>query len=468
MKTKKNIKTNTSWGGRFKKEVSGKTQSFTSSLDVDRRLYLEDIIGSIEYAKSLKKAKILTSTELKKITSGLKLVLKDIENENFNWSDELEDVHMNIEAALVKKIGLAGKKIHTGRSRNDQVATDMKLYLRSSVKELQENITFAQLEVVKLAEKHYKTIMPGFTHMQIAQPVTLGHHMMAWYEMLQRDFDRFKDSLNRMNSLPLGSAALSGSRYKIDRKSLATNLGFSDVTQNSIDSVSDRDFIIELAASASILGMHLSRFCEEIVLWSSTQFNYVEISEEFCTGSSIMPQKKNPDVAEIIRGRSSRNFSALTGLLSLMKNLPLAYNRDMQEDKKYIFETLDSCIESLDIFAPMIKSLKVNSKKMQNDCYLGQITATDLADYLVMEGMPFRKAHEVVGKAVVFAEKQKLQLFQLDIKDLQKFSKLIKNDVYSFLDPEKTIYTRNMIGGTSPKQVIRQVKKAKIKLKSRK
>jgi argininosuccinate lyase len=214
--------------------------------------------------------------------------------------------------------------------------------------------------------------------------------------------------------------------------------------------------------------MHLSRFCEEIVLWSSTQFNYVEISEEFCTGSSIMPQKKNPDVAEIIRGRSSRNFSALTGLLSLMKNLPLAYNRDMQEDKKYIFETLDSCIESLDIFAPMIKSLKVNSKKMQNDCYLGQITATDLADYLVMEGMPFRKAHEVVGKAVVFAEKQKLQLFQLDIKDLQKFSKLIKNDVYSFLDPEKTIYTRNMIGGTSPKQVIRQVKKAKIKLKSRK
>ena len=464
----KSTTSNLAWGGRFKKGSNLKTQTFTSSLNIDKRLYKEDIKGSQEYAKALHKAKILDSTELKKVIKGLNTIRKEIEANKFDWSEDLEDVHMNIEKALVKKIGNTGKKLHTGRSRNDQVVTDVKLNIKLLVETLQMKILSVQKELIKLAEKNYKTIMPGFTHLQIAQPITFGHHLLAWFEMLDRDFDRFSDSVKRMNYLPLGSAALSGSSYTIDRKTLAKNLGFSGVTKNSLDAVSDRDFLIEIASSVSILGNHLSRFCEELVLWSSYQFNYIELDEEFCTGSSIMPQKKNPDVAEIIRGKSSRSIAALIGLLTLMKSLPLAYNRDMQEDKIYIFETLDNSIESLDIFAPMIKSLQINKKKMADDCNLGQITATDLADYLVVKKMPFRKAHEVVGKIVLFAEKNHIQLFELELKELQSFSKLIKNDVYKALDPKKTIYTRTNIGGTSPKQVIKQIKNAKAKIQSRK
>ena len=468
MAAKKSTKSNSTWGGRFKSPISLETRSFTNSLETDKRLYLEDIKGSMAYAKALKKANVLKASELKKISSGLNSLLKEIETGKFKWNEDLEDVHMNIEYALVKKIGVAGKKIHTGRSRNDQVSTDLRLYLKTSTKVLQNKITLVQKSIVDLAEKHYKSLMPGFTHMQIAQPVTFGHHMMAWFEMLERDYDRFNDSLKRLDIMPLGSAALSGSSYKIDRKTLAKDLGFSGITRNSLDAVSDRDFLLELAASASILGVHLSRFCEEIILWSSTQFSYIELAEQFCTGSSIMPQKKNPDVAELIRGRSSRSISSLIGLLSLMKNLPLSYNRDMQEDKRHYFETLDNCLESLDIFSSLVGTLKVNVNRMKKDCDLGQITATDLADYLVSKNMPFREAHEIVGKAVMLAEEKKLQLFELELEELRTFSSLIKKDVYNSLNPEKTIYTRNIEGGTSPNQVIKQVKKAKARLKSRK
>ncbi|MDG2061670.1 MAG: argininosuccinate lyase [SAR86 cluster bacterium] len=466
----KKTKSNKSWGGRFNKETNSMAENFTNSLDVDKRIYLEDIKGSIEYGKALNKAGILTRNDLKKIISGLKSIQKEIELNKFKWLYNLEDVHMNIESALVKKIGNAGKKIHTGRSRNDQVATDLKLYLKELIKNLQKNITKSQIIIASLAEKHHKSIMPGFTHMQIAQPITLGHHLLAWFEMLQRDYERFADGLKRMDEMPLGSAALSGSRYKIDRSLLAKKLGFARITKNSLDAVSDRDFLIEIASSASILGVHLSRFCEELVLWSSSQFNYVDIGEEFCTGSSIMPQKKNPDVAEIIRGRSSRNISSLLGLLTLMKNLPLSYNRDMQEDKAYIFNSLDNCIESLDIFSSMLKTVKINKAKMKEDCYIGHITATDLADYLVMKDIPFRKSHEIVGKAVAYAEDKGVQLFELNLNELKKFSKLISSDVYNSLDPNKTIYLRNKTGGTSPDQVLKASRKAKevIKLRQKK
>ena len=445
-------------GWRFEEGASNLTQSFTSSIDIDKALYEVDIKGSIAYAETLKEAKVINQKEFLKIKKGLIKILAEIESGKFKWEESLEDVHMNIESALAKKAGNAAKKLHTGRSRNDQVATDLRMFLSIKIGEALKNITSVQKEIIKQAEKHISSIMPGFTHLQIAQPVTFGHHLMAWHEMLERDYSRLVDAKNRMNVMPLGSAALSGSRYKINRSLLAKKLGFQSLSRNSIDAVSDRDCVIETASTLSILGVHLSRICEEIVLWSSSQFDYVYLSDEVCTGSSIMPQKKNPDVAELIRGGSSKTIANLMGLLSLMKNLPLSYNRDLQEDKEFIFESMDYSNDSLLLLSLLIQGMKANVKKMEEDCSLGQITATDLADYLVDKSMPFRKAHETVGKIVAYAESKKVQIFELEITELRKFSKLISEDVSSHLDPLKSINYRKLVGGTAPSQIIKEIK----------
>ena len=466
--TKKEKKVNPLWGGRFDSGINELAQSFSASIDIDKRLFEADIKGSIAYAEVLKDAKLINTSELSKIKKGLAKILKEIKEDKFHWDPALEDVHMNIESRLVKIAGTAAKKIHTGRSRNDQVVTDLRLFLMDKIADLLNLLTLLQKSIVRKAEENSETIMPGFTHLQIAQPVTFGHHLMAWYEMLSRDYSRLQDASERMSVLPLGSAALSGTRFNINRELLKRKLGFKEISKNSMDAVSDRDFVLELASVLSIIGIHLSRICEEIVIWSSSQFNYVELSDEFCTGSSIMPQKKNPDMAELIRGGSSKTIANLTGLLALMKNLPLTYNRDLQDDKEYIFSSIDFSEDSLALLTVLINAIEPNKAKMKQDCFQGQITATDLADYLVEKDMPFRQAHEVVGKIVALAESKDLQIFELELSELRKFSKLIQEDVKDYLDPQKTILSRKQTGGTAPSQVKKEIKKAKLTLERRK
>ena len=466
--TKKKKKVNPLWGGRFESGTSDLAQSFSSSIDIDKRLFKADIKGSIAYAEILKNAKLINSTELSKIKKGLKKILEEIRQDKFNWDPALEDVHMNIESRLVKVVGVAAKKIHTGRSRNDQVATDLRLYLIEKTNDIQNLLTLLQETILKKAEQNIDSLMPGLTHLQIAQPVTFGHHLMAWNEMLSRDFSRLEDAKPRMGIMPLGSAALSGTRFSIDRKLLAKKLGFTEISRNSMDAVSDRDFVLELASTLSIIGIHLSRICEEIIIWASSQYNYINLSDEVCTGSSIMPQKKNPDMAELIRGGSSKTIANLIGLLSLMKNLPLTYNRDLQEDKEFIFNSVDFSENSLTILSLIIDGMEPNIEKMKQDCFTGQITATDLADYLVEKNMPFRQAHEVVGKIVAYAESKEVQIFELDITELKKFSKLIEKDVIGYLNPEKTVLSRRQTGGTAPSQVRKEIKIAKRALSKRK
>ena len=466
--TKKEKKVNPLWGGRFDSGINELAQSFSASIDIDKRLFEADIKGSIAYAEALKDAKLINTSELSKIKKGLAKILKEIKEDKFHWDPALEDVHMNIESRLVKVAGTAAKKIHTGRSRNDQVATDLRLFLMDKIADLLNLLTLLQKSIVRKAEENSETIMPGFTHLQIAQPVTFGHHLMAWYEMLSRDYSRLQDASERMSVLPLGSAALSGTRFDINRELLKRKLGFKEISKNSMDAVSDRDFVLELASVLSIIGIHLSRICEEIVIWSSSQFNYVELSDEVCTGSSIMPQKKNPDMAELIRGGSSKTIANLTGLLALMKNLPLTYNRDLQDDKEYIFSSIDFSEDSLALLTIVINGMEPIKDKMKQDCFQGQITATDLADYLVEKNMPFRQAHEVVGKIVALAESKNLQIFELDFSELRKFSKLIQEDVKDYLDPQKTILSRKQTGGTAPSQVKKEIKKAKLTLERRK
>ena len=462
----KNYKTtNPLWGGRFKTGVADLAQSFSASVDVDKRLAFADIQGSTGYAEVLNEAGLINSRELSSIKKGLNQIKKEIEQDKFIWDPSLEDVHMNIESRLVEIAGAAAKKIHTGRSRNDQVSTDLRLYLKSSIDDISDLTRNLQSAILVKANNYFATIMPGFTHMQIAQPVTFGHHLMAWYEMLERDLSRLSDTKKRMDVMPLGSAALSGTRFKINRRLLAKKLGFREISNNSMDAVSDRDFVIELASTLSVLGIHLSRICEEIVVWSSSQFNYIHLSDEVCTGSSIMPQKKNPDMAELVRGGSAKTIANLAGLLSLMKNLPLSYNRDMQEDKVFIFSSVDFSEKSLAILALIVDGLVPNEEQMRKDCFKGQITATDLADYLVEKKMPFREAHEVVGKIVSLAEKKGVQIFELELEEFQEYSKLIKKDVLNYLDPSKTVLTRTQYGGTSPSQVKKAINKAMKKLR---
>ncbi|MFL2706479.1 MAG: argininosuccinate lyase [Gammaproteobacteria bacterium] len=465
---KKEKKVNPLWGGRFESGMNDLAQSFSASIDVDKRLFEADIKGSIAYAEILKNAKLISSTELGKIKKGLNKILGEIRQDNFNWDPALEDVHMNIESRLVKIAGVAAKKIHTGRSRNDQVATDLRLFLMEKTNNIQNLLCLLQECILEKAEQNIESLMPGLTHLQIAQPVTFGHHLMAWYEMLLRDYYRLEDAKQRMSVMPLGSAALSGTRFNVDRKLLAKKLGFKEISRNSMDAVSDRDFVLELASALSIVGIHLSRICEEIIIWTSSQYNYVSLADEVCTGSSIMPQKKNPDMAELIRGGSSKTIANLIGLLSLMKNLPLTYNRDLQEDKEYIFNSIDFTEDSLALLSLVIDGMQPNIEKMKQDCFTGQITATDLADYLVEKNMPFRQAHEVVGKIVAHAESKDVQIFELDLSELKKFSRIIEQDVAGYLNPEKTVHSRRQTGGTSPSQVRKEINIARRDLSKRK
>ena len=461
---KKEKEINPLWGGRFESGTDDLAQSFSASIDIDKRLFEVDIKGSIAYAEILNVANLINSSELKKIKKGLNKILDEIKHDKFNWDPSLEDVHMNIESRLVKIAGTAAKKIHTGRSRNDQVATDLRLFLKDQIDEILNLLILLQKSLLKKADENTDTLMPGLTHLQIAQPVTFGHHLMAWFEMLSRDYSRLEDTKKRMDVMPLGSAALSGTRFNIDRKFLAKKLGFKDISRNSMDAVSDRDFVLELASSLSIVGIHLSRICEEIIIWSSSQYSYIHLSDEVCTGSSIMPQKKNPDMAELIRGGASKTIANLMGLLSLMKNLPLTYSRNLQDDKEYIFSSIDFTKDSLELLSLIIEGMEPNIEKMKSDCFTGQITATDLADYLVEKGIAFRKAHEIVGKIVAHAEKKKVQIFELEISELRKFSKIINEDVTNYLNPQKTILSRKQVGGTAPSQVKKEIKIAKKEL----
>jgi argininosuccinate lyase len=445
--------------------VTELVKRFTASIGFDQKLGLYDIEGSVAHAEMLAAQKIITQKDLKAIQSGLQSIQKEILAGTFKWSLDLEDVHLNIEKRLTDKIGEAGKKLHTGRSRNDQVATDLRLWLRETIDQTIQKIKTLQLSVVQLADKHQKTIMPGFTHLQVAQPVTFGHHLMAYYEMLQRDLTRFEDARKRMNQLPLGAAALAGTSYPIDRNRVAKKLKFDGVCENSLDAVSDRDFAIEFTFAASLLMTHLSRFSEELIMWSSPMFGFVEIADGFCTGSSIMPQKKNPDVPELVRGKTGRVTGHLMSLLMLMKAQPLAYNKDNQEDKEPLFDTANTILDVLTIYADMLKSISVNEKNMKEAALKGYATATDLADYLVIKGVAFRDAHEIVAKAVNTAIKKKCDLSELKIDELKKFSKMISSDVYSHLTLEGSIKSRNHTGGTSFEQVKKSIEKAKKRLK---
>jgi len=452
------------WAGRFDEPTDAFVEAFTASIGFDQRLYPYDIAGSIAHARMLARQGILSGEERDAIVAGLERIKGRIERSELTWSVALEDVHMNIEAALTADIGEPGKRLHTGRSRNDQVATDLRLWLRDEIDSLQAGIVRLQHALLDLAEREAATILPGFTHLQVAQPVTFGHHMMAWLEMLERDVGRLGDCRRRLNTMPLGAAALAGTTYPIDRAYTAELLGFDAPAENSLDAVSDRDFAIEFAAAASILMMHLSRFSEELIIWSSAQFGFVELSDAFCTGSSIMPQKKNPDVPELIRGKSGRIFGHLMALLTLMKGQPLAYNKDNQEDKEPLFDTADNLRGAIKVFTDMMAKLRCNRERMRAAAKQGFSTATDLADYLVRKGVPFRDAHEIVGKAVALCIKTERDLGKLDLAELRRFSPAIGGDVFAILTPEGSVAARNHVGGTAPEQVRSAIARARSRI----
>ncbi len=449
------------WGGRFTEPTDAFVEAFTASVTFDKRLYAHDIKGSIAHAQMLAHVAVLTVAESESIVGGLEAIKEEIEQGQFDWSIALEDVHMNIEARLIERIGDVGKKLHTGRSRNDQVATDIRLYLRDELVEILSELKRLQTALVDLADQEAETIMPGFTHLQTAQPVTFGHHLLAWFEMLKRDTGRLNDCAKRINVLPLGAAALAGTSYPIDRKYTAMLLGFDEVAENSLDAVSDRDFAIEFVAAAALTMTHLSRFSEELILWASAQFDFVELGDSFCTGSSIMPQKKNPDVPELVRGKTGRINGNLISLLTLMKGQPLAYNKDNQEDKEPLFDTVDNLKASLRVYADMIPAVKARKNNMYEAARSGFSTATDLADYLVRQGMPFRDAHEVVGKAVRLGVDSNRDLADMSLEELQGFSDRIDKDVFEVLTLEGSVAARNHLGGTAPKQVRSAVKRAR-------
>ena len=450
---------------RFAEATDAFVEVFTASVDFDKRMAQQDIQGSIAHATMLTHCGILTETERDAIISGLHQISDEIINGEFVWSIKQEDVHMNIEARLTDLIGIAGKKLHTGRSRNDQVATDIRLYLRSEVTHITNQLTRLQNAILDLAEQHADTIMPGFTHLQVAQPITFGHHLMAWFEMLVRDRERLQDCVKRINIMPLGAAALAGTSYPIDRNMTADLLGFSRPSANSLDSVSDRDFAIEFTAVGSITMMHLSRFSEELILWSSAQFDFIDMPDAFCTGSSIMPQKKNPDVPELVRGKSGRVTGHLMSLLMLMKSQPLAYNKDNQEDKEPLFDTADTLINCLRAYADMVPHLSAKKANMYNSAKRGFATATDLADYLVRKGMAFRDAHEVVGLAVRLGIDSQRDLSEISLAELQQFSALIAEDVFGFLTLEGSVAARKHIGGTAPDTVRNAIQTARLAMK---
>lgn len=445
------------WSGRFHEPVSELVKQYTASITFDQRLAQCDIEGSLAHAQMLQQAGVLSAEDLNAIQQGMREILHEIAAGKINWSVDLEDVHMNVEHLLTQKVGDAGKRLHTGRSRNDQVATDIRLWLREEIDRIVLLINDLQSALVDLAEKNAEVVMPGFTHMQVAQPVSFGHHMLAYVEMLGRDCERMQDCRHRVNRMPLGAAALAGTTFPINREVTARLLGFEAICQNSLDAVSDRDFAIEFTAAASILMMHLSRLSEELIYWMSPCFGFIDIADRFCTGSSIMPQKKNPDVPELVRGKSARVVGHLMGLITLMKSQPLAYNKDNQEDKEPLFDTVDTLVDTLRIYADMMRGVSVKPKNLRAAVLQGFATATDLADYLVKKGLPFRDSHEVVARAVRLAEEQKKELSELPLEVLQSFSGLIEEDVYQVLSPEGSLNARNHIGGTAPEQVRVQV-----------
>ena len=463
----KNESTVKPWGGRFTEPTDAFVERFTASVNFDKRMYHHDIAGSIAHATMLAAVGVLTDEEKNTIIDGLDAIHTEIEQGTFEWSVALEDVHMNIEAALTKRIGITGKKLHTGRSRNDQVATDIRLYLRDEIDAIAKELTRYQFGLLSLAEKHTDTIMPGFTHLQTAQPVTFGHHIMAWFEMAQRDYTRLMDCRARLNQSPLGAAALAGTTYPIDREQTTSLLKFDQPTRNSLDSVSDRDFAIEFTACASIIMTHLSRASEELVLWTSAQFNFIDLPDRFCTGSSIMPQKKNPDVPELVRGKTGRVNGHLICLLTLMKSQPLAYNKDNQEDKEPLFDTIDTLKDCLRAFADMVPAIEPKKDVMYEAAKRGFSTATDLADYLVRKGIAFRDSHEIVGKSVAYGIESDKDLSEMTLDELQQFSSEIDNDVFDVLTLEGSVAARNHIGGTAPNQVAFAVNTAKNVLNER-
>jgi argininosuccinate lyase len=452
------------WAGRFTEATDSFVEAFTASVSFDQRLAEHDIAGSIAHATMLQRIGVLSEKECKTIVDGLEKIRLEIERGDFFWSVELEDVHMNIEARLTDRIGEAGKKLHTGRSRNDQVATDVRLYLRERIDLICGEILRLQAALADLAEREADTIMPGFTHLQVAQPVTFGHHLLAWYEMLARDCERLRDCRKRVNVMPLGAAALAGTTYPLDRTYTAALLSFDRPAANSLDAVGDRDFAIEFTAAASLVMMHLSRFSEELILWTSAQFGFIELPDAFCTGSSIMPQKKNPDVPELVRGKSGRVFGHLVGLLTLMKSQPLAYNKDNQEDKEPLFDTVDTLQACLRAFADMVPHIRPRREAMYRSARQGYATATDLADYLVRKGVPFRDAHEIVGRAVRLGIDTGRDLAEIGLAELQQISASIDSDVFEFLTLEGSVKSRDHFGGTAPERVREAARQAKQRL----
>jgi argininosuccinate lyase len=462
MKTKSG--TNKPWGGRFTEKTAPAAETFSASIHFDKRLYRYDIAGSRVHAKMLAKTGLLSPSELELILKGLSEIESEIENHAFVFRDELEDIHMNIERALVEKVGQAGEKLHTARSRNDQVALDMRLYLRDVCRNLIDLISDLQKGFVSLARKYLGACMPGYTHLQRAQPVLLSHHLLAYYEMFARDKDRLGDCLKRINVLPLGSGALAGTSLPIDREFVARELGFSGISANSMDAVSDRDFMVEFLAACSLIQVHLSRFSEELVLWTSQEFNFVEIADRFCTGSSIMPQKKNPDMPELVRGKSGRVVGNLMALLTMLKGLPLTYNRDLQEDKEPVFDTVDTVSQSLAVVVELLSGLSFNRDVLERATEKGFMTATDLAEYLVRKNVPFRQAHAVVGGAVAYCLVNGKELTDLTLPELQEFSDSIAEDVFEVLRIEGSINSHRTQGGAANTSVLQALEKVEADL----
>lgn len=449
------------WSGRFSEPVSALVERYTASVGFDYRLAQYDIQGSLAHAQMLAEQGIISAQDWTSIRQGLGQISEEIRDQQFVWSQQLEDVHLNIEKRLTHLVGDAGKRLHTGRSRNDQVATDIRLFLRASIDVIVDLIRALQQALLSLAEQHTATVMPGFTHLQVAQPVSFGHHLMAYFEMLKRDIGRLRDCRKRVNQLPLGAAALAGTSYPINRERVAQLLGFDGVCENSLDAVSDRDFAIEFCACAALIMTHLSRLSEELIIWMNPSFGFIQLADRFCTGSSIMPQKKNPDVPELVRGKTGRTNGHLVALLTLMKAQPLAYNKDNQEDKEPLFDTVDTLTDTLRIYADMLTGVYVNRDAMRQSALRGFATATDLADYLVKKGIPFRDAHEIVAQAVRYAEKKGCDLSALELSELQQFSPRVDADIFAVLTLEGSMESRRHTGGTAPEQVQAAIQRAR-------
>ncbi|MCR4434919.1 MAG: argininosuccinate lyase [Clostridiales bacterium] len=450
------------WGGRFSKNTDKTVDDFNSSISFDSRMYRQDIRGSLAHAKMLGKCGVIPEEEAALICKTLSEILADIEKGRVEFEIDAEDIHMNIEKILISRIGDTGKKLHTGRSRNDQVALDLRMYLKDEIKEIKSLLAALETALLDIAEKNLTVILPGYTHLQRAQPVTLAHHMMAYFQMFGRDMERLDDCYKRTDVMPLGSGALAGTTYPLDRQAVADELGFSAITANSLDAVSDRDFAIELLSCLSIVMMHLSRFCEELVLWSSLEFGFVEMDDAYSTGSSIMPQKKNPDVAELVRGKTGRVYGSLVTLLTVMKSLPLAYNKDMQEDKEAVFDAVDTVKMCLPVFTRMLLTMKVKKENMYRAAQGGFTNATDIADYLVKKGVPFRSSHEIIGRLVLFCIQNGKSIEELGLQELKSFSPLIEEDIYEAISLERCVSERKLPGGPAVESVMEAIRKGRI------